>query len=144
MKDNNISLFAVSFRQGFVSPNVPIATFYQKEKALNFVLDSGSDANVIDEKVVGLLEHVKKEPDATSCNKLNGVGGSKDVSICTLSFNTEEEKYTEDFLVADMSEAFNPIKKDHCIVIHGILGSGFLTKHNAILDFKNLSAYSKQ
>ena len=37
----------VSFKQGFISPKIPIATFHQGDKELVLLLDTGSDKNVI-------------------------------------------------------------------------------------------------
>lgn len=139
-KDNNISLFAVSFRQGFVSPNVPIATFYQGEKKLNFLLDSGSDKNVIDKGMLPYVTHETVEGESVS---LGGVGGITQVETCKVTFSVDNEEYTEDFLVTDLSQAFGMIENDHSITLHGIIGSTFLRKNNVVLDFQNLAAYSR-
>ena len=56
-KKNNISLFAVSFSQGFISPNIPIATFQQGSKDIVFLLDTGSDNNVINKEALEYVEH---------------------------------------------------------------------------------------
>lgn len=141
-KKNSLSLFTVSFKQGFISPNVPIATFYQGEKKINFLLDTGSDNNVIDATALKQFEH-KIHEDGDSIN-LTGVGGTKEVSTCSLTFRCEEEEYTQDFLVTDMKHAFDIIEQDHCITIHGILGSVFLRENNVVLDFQNLAAYSRK
>lgn len=141
-KKHGVSLLAVSFKGGFTSPNIPIATFYQGDKEIIFLLDSGSDRNVINEDALKLFDHTLKEKDASSVTHLSGVGGSQEVETCTMSFGTEDSKYTTDFLVTDLSPAFDGIRKEHCIQIHGILGSTFLKEHHIILDYKNLSAYS--
>ena len=142
-KNDNISLFAVSFSQGFISPNIPIATFQQGNKDIVFLLDTGSDNNVINKEA---LEYVEHEMYDTSdrVTTLSGVNGTTQVEHCSIKFSCEDESYKADFLVADLSEALNTIKKGHCITIHGILGSKFLRNHNVILDFKNLTAYSKE
>lgn len=140
-KNNTISLFAVSFKQGFVSPKIPIATFYQGDKKLNFLLDSGSDKNVVDQKTLDSIEHEIISEGTTS---LSGVGGVTKVDTCRVKFKCDDEEYTEDFLVADLSEAFGMIENDHCITIHGIIGSTFLRQNNVVMDFQNLVAYSKK
>ena len=140
-KKNNLSLFTVSFKQGFISPNIPIATFSQGDKRLNFLLDSGSENNVIDKKALVGISHKIIEGASTT---LTGVGGSSNTEICELTFKCGEDEYTEEFLVTDMSQAFGMIEDCHSIVLHGIIGSTFLRKNNIILDFKNLAAYSKK
>lgn len=140
-KNKNISLFAVSFRQGFISPNIPIATFNQGDKEITFLLDTGSDNNVINKGALDYVEHTMIEGgDKTT---LSGVNGTTEVKHCSIKFTCEDENYEANFLVADLDEAFGTIRKGHCITIHGILGSVFLRENNVVLDFKTLSAYSR-
>lgn len=143
-KNKSLSCFIVSFKQGFVSPNIPIASFHQEEKDLNFLLDTGSDKNVIDETALQQFEHKMLEPDENSTTHLSGVGGTKEVSTCNLSFTCGDEQYTADFLVTDLKEAFGLVKRDHGITIHGILGSAFLRENKVVLDFNSLAAYNKE
>ena len=141
-KQKNVSLFAVSFSQGFTSPNIPIASFQQGDKDIVFLLDTGSDNNVINQDALEFIEH-KMHDNEGRVTTLSGVNGTTEVQHCSIKFSSEEEAYEADFLVADLSEAFGSISKSHCINIHGILGSKFLRSHNVVLDFKTLSAYSK-
>jgi predicted aspartyl protease len=143
-KNNNISLFAVSFSQGFTSPNIPIASFQQGDKDIVFLLDTGSDNNVINKSALEYIDHQMYETPEDQKMTLSGVNGTTEVGHCSIQFGNEEENYKADFMIADLDEAFNVIKKGHCITIHGILGSKFLRTHNVVLDFKNLAAYSKQ
>lgn len=143
-KNNNISLFAVSFSQGFTSPNIPIASFHQGNKDIVFLLDTGSDNNVINKSALSYVEHEMHVSDEGKKTTLSGVNGTTEVESCSIKFSCDEETYKADFLVADLDEAFGTIIKGHCIHIHGILGSKFLRSHNVVLDFKNLAAYSKE
>ena len=140
-KKNSNSFLAVSFRSGFVSPNIPIATFSQGDKDIVFLLDTGSDNNVINKGALDYVEHEMLEGGDTTT--LSGVNGTTEVEHCSIQFSCEEDVYKADFLVADLNEAFSQIRKGHCITIHGILGSNFLRNHNVVLDFNNLTAYSK-
>lgn len=143
MTNNNISLFAISFKQGFVSPNIPIATFYQGDKKINFLLDTGSDKNVVNIKALDNIEHQVIEDDEHTFT-ITGVGGTKEVSMCSIPFSCDDKEYKAEFLATDLSEAFGVIEKDHSIILHGIIGSRFLRENNIVLDFKNLAAYSKE
>ena len=143
-KNNNISLFAVSFSQGFTSPNIPIASFQQGNKDIVFLLDTGSDNNVVNKSALNYIEHQMHIPEEGEKLTLSGVNGTTEVETCTIKFSCDEEIYKADFMVADLDEAFGVISKGHCITIHGILGSKFLRSHNVVLDFKNLAAYSKE
>lgn len=140
MKNNNISFFLVSFKQGFVSPKLPIATFEQNGKKLNFLLDSGSDNNVINKEMLSTLNHEKIE----TVTNLAGVGGVSKTEVCRIKFSCGDQEYTEDFLITDLSQAFGLIEQEHCIPLHGIIGSSFLRKNNIVMDFEKLIAYSKE
>ena len=140
--NHNKSFIAISFASGFTSPNIPIVTFYQGDKQLNFIIDSGSDNNVIDASILPKLEYEKIE------NKdnihLTGLNGSQAVQICRVPFRAGDEDYTEEFLVSDtLAESFKILYRTHAIPLHGMIGSKFLRKNNIILDFVNMIAYNK-
>ena len=140
MKNKHNSFLSFSFSKGFISPNIPIATFYQGDKELNFIIDTGSDDNVIDKNALKDLEYEKLNHEGT----LAGVGGVFDVEACRISFQHEGEDFTAKFLISDhLQTAFNDIRKAHAIHLHGMLGSKFLLSNNIVLDFNNLMAYNK-
>ena len=139
-KYNCKSFLAISFSKGFNSPNIPIATFYQGDKEINFIVDTGSDYNVIDKSALANIEHEKMQGSGT----LTGLEGTQEVEGCNISFGCEDKEYKEFFLVSDtLKQAFDGMKKDHGIAICGMLGSMFLKKHNLVLDFNNLLIYNK-
>ena len=140
MIKNNKSFLAVSFSKGFVSPNIPIATFQQGDTELNFILDTGSDNNIIDSNMLPKLKYEKSD----SRMHLTGLGGSQEVEMCDITFTFEDESFTAPFLISDMKEAFTLIRKCHAIPIHGMLGSKFLVENNLILDFNKMIAYNKK
>ena len=141
MKTNkNKSLLSFSFSQGFTSPNIPIATFKQGDKELNFIIDTGSDDNVINRESLKEIEHEMVEHNGT----LAGVGGVFNVEACNISFQHEGETFTTKFLIADhLQQAFDDIRRAHAIPLHGMLGSKFLMQNNIVLDFNNMVAYNK-
>lgn len=140
MKQNNNSFLSFSFSKGFKSPNIPIATFHQGDKELNFIIDTGSDDNVINKEVLSDIKYEKVEHNGT----LAGIGGVYDVQACNISFQHNGENFTTRFLISDhLKEAFDNIKEAHAIPLHGMLGSKFLMNNNIVLDFNNLMAYNK-
>lgn len=139
-KTNNISLLAMSFGSGFRSPNIPIVTFNQGDVELNFVLDTGSDLNVIDVNVLPTIEYEETDYKGT----LAGIGGVQDVKCCKITFQHEDNSFTTNFLISEtLKPAFDDIRKCHAIPIHGMLGSVFLRSNNIVLDFNRLVAYNK-
>lgn len=140
MKTNHKSLLAISFDKGFRSPNIPIITCMQGNKKLNFIIDTGADDNVINSDVIDTIEHQKIEYDGT----LTGLGGIYDVKACSIKLDINGETFTDKFLVSDhLKEAFNKMEDTHAIILHGLLGSNFLKRHNIVLDFNNFTAYNK-
>lgn len=139
-QEKNNSFLSFSFSQGFKSPNIPIATFTQGDKELNFIIDTGSDDNVINKSALEDIEYKTLEHSGT----LAGVGGVYDVGACEISFQHDGETFTTKFLVSDhLQEAFDNVRKAHAIPLHGMIGSKFLMSNNIILDFNNMIAYNK-
>ena len=139
-KNNAKSFIAFSFSQGFVSPNIPIATFHQGDKELNFILDTGSDRNVIDKDALKDIKYEKVDDKAT----IAGLNGVHEAEVCKITFQYEDESFTTEFLIANtLKAAFDDIRKAHAIPLHGMIGSRFLMDNNIILDFNNLVAYNK-
>ena len=137
---NNKSLLSFSFSQGFTSPNIPIATFHQGDKEINFIIDTGSDDNVINREALKEIKHEMVEHSGT----LAGVGGVFKVEACNITFQHGKDSFSTKFLIADhLQQAFDDIKKAHAIHLHGMLGSKFLMSNNIVLDFNNLVAYNK-
>lgn len=140
-KDNHNSFLSFSLAKGFTSPNIPIATFYQGNKELNFIIDTGSDDNVISKEALKDIQYEKIDHKGT----LSGVGGIYEVEGCNITFQHEGESFTGMFIISDnLKDAFDNIRKCHAIPLHGMLGSKFLKKNDIVLDFKNLTAYSKK
>lgn len=139
-KNNNNSFLSFSFSKGFTSPNLPIVTFFQEDKELNFIIDTGSDDNVINKEALSNISYEKIEHKGT----LAGVGGIYEVEACNISFQLGDESFTAKFLISDnLKEAFDNIRHCHAIPLHGMIGSKFLMENNIVLDFNNMTAYNK-
>ena len=140
MKKNN-SFLSFSFAKGFTSPNLPIATFYQGDKELNFIIDTGSDDNVINRNALKEIKYEMLNHNGT----LAGLGGVFKVEACNIAFQYEGENFTDKFIIADhLQQAFDDIRNAHAIPLHGMLGSKFLRENNIVLDFNNMTAYNKK
>lgn len=144
MKDNkSISLLAVSFRQGFIPPKLPIVTFQQGDKDITFLIDSGSNQNVINKEALEFIEHeVIQTKDKLTLSGLNAT--PTEVSLCSIKFQNDGKEYKQNFLVADLSDPMKGIKDAHGLIVYGMLGSPFLEEYKVILDYDQMIAYSKQ
>ena len=132
----------MSFKESLDLIELPIVTFYQGDKKLNFMLDSGSNLSIIDINAVNnlKLEYVK----LNKVNSILGINGeTRDAGFVNMKFYYKHLKFDYDFQYLDLSNVVNSLKQDG-ITIHGILGNQFFTKYKYILDFNDLIAYSKK
>lgn len=128
----------ISFKEGLDLAELPIATFMCNNKKLHFILDTGSNISYINEEA---LQDVVYE-DIKEQTKTTGVGGSSiPAKLCKIDISYKDHTYKEVFGILDLSAAFNSIKKECGITLHGIIGNKFFEKYKYILDFKDLIAY---
>ena len=130
----------LSFQQGYDLTELPIVTLYQKDKKLNFLLDTGSNNSIIDKSILSDIEYEETE---TKSN-LSGLEGTKQVvSMCNLTISYKDKEFKYCYLICDMSVPFGAIKQETGVTLHGILGSKFFNEFKYIIDFNELIAYSK-
>lgn len=132
----------MSFKEALDLIELPIVTFYQGDKKLNFMLDSGSNLSIIDINAVNNLKLEYKK--LNKVNSILGINGeTRDAGFVNMKFYYKHLKFDYDFQYLDLSNVVNSLKQDG-ITIHGILGNQFFTKYKYILDFNDLIAYSKK
>ena len=134
---------AMSFRNSIDLAELPVVTFYQGSKKINFLLDTGSNNCIINSSYLKNLNH------RIVCNVENTVtgiegNGQKAEGVCTFAMSYKDKIYEYAFVIQDMSGVFNSIKKETGVTIHGILGSKFFNDYKYVLDFKELIVYSKE
>lgn len=129
----------ISFRETMDLTDLPIITFMNNGKKLNFLLDSGASYSSINEKALRGLKYEKTEEVGTHY----GIEGEL-VESRYIQMNVEyaNSNYLENFQVVDLSKAFNQMKAETGVNLHGILGNSFFTRYKYILDFDELTAYS--
>lgn len=130
----------VSFREAYDLTGLPIVTFKQGKNKINLLIDTGSTKSVI---LPSLLD-VIKSTDLNEGGTIFGMEGNViNTSYVNIDFKLHKKDYSEKFQVVDMSSAFNAIKQDTGVTIHGILGNSFFENYGYVLDFKDFIAYSK-
>lgn len=130
----------ISFREAMDLVELPIVTFYNGSKKLNFLLDTGCTNSIINESVLPEVNY--KETDST-ISTFGMEGNSIDSSMCIINIYYRKNNFEDEFSIINMDEAFNRIKAESGVQIHGILGSKFFEKYKYVLDFKDLIAYMK-
>ena len=130
----------ISFRESMDLTDLPVITFTCADRKLNFLLDTGSTLSYINKSVVSALPHEKSE----TTTQMVGIEGNRiDAECCHLIVSYRNQKFHEEFSAADLDKAFNAVKQETGVQIHGILGSRFFEKYQYVLDFKELAAYIK-
>ena len=131
----------MSFREAMDLVELPIITFYNNDKKLNFLLDTGSDLSYINKSILPSLEYKKIDE---SRNIISVGGNTQSLGCCDMTVTYKNKKFIDRFYISDLDEAFGVIKAETGVQIHGILGSKFFAKYKYILDFESLIAYSKK
>ena len=131
---------SISFWETFKLTRLPIITFTQGDKDLNFIFDSGSDHNIIDSNVLNDIEHELLDVEGS----VFGVNGkSENTKVCRISLSHKDKEYPANYLVCDMSGAVKKMKDMHGVNVHGLLGTDFFEAYKYVLDFNKMIAYSK-
>lgn len=133
---------SVSFRESIYSTNLPIVTFYNKERELNFILDTGANQSVINRHILEKCTFEK----SNEFRKVMGIEGVGKIESCLVDMvlTRDGRDFNERFQVSDLSAALNEFKKVYDIEVHGFLGSTFFVKYKCVLDFDSMAARIKQ
>jgi hypothetical protein len=130
----------ISFKEAMDLVELPVVTFYNGDKKLNFLLDTGSNVSYINSSIIPLLVHEKTDKEMNTI----GIEGNKvSNQFCKMSVTYKNLVFEEEFSIADLDEAFSVVKQESGVQIHGILGSKFFERYKYVLDFKELIAYIK-
>lgn len=140
IEDYNKNKIKMSFRESMDLIELPVVTFYNKDIKLNFLLDTGANLCVINSRIIDSLNYKKIDEKGS----IYGMEGNTiDIEYIYMDFTYNNRYYNSTFQVVDMQEAFNKIKQESGVTIHGILGSKFFEKYKYVLDFKELKVYTK-
>lgn len=131
---------AMSFREAMDLVDLPVITFYNENTKLNLLLDTGSSMNVINSTILANLVYIELKDSGI----VYGMEGNTiDVEYISMSITHGKDSYSSTFQIVDMQKAFDKIKSEYGVQIHGILGSSFFKEYEYMLDFKSLIAYSR-
>lgn len=130
----------ISFKESLDLTDLPIITFMVGDKKCNFMLDTGANFSIINASVLDDILHTK----TNEVGKIFGLEGKdQEVHYVTLNLSYKNTEYTEKMQAVAMDAAFNSVKQESGVTLHGILGNAFFQKYKYILDFNELVAYSK-
>lgn len=131
----------ISFQETMDLCDLPIITFRNNGKKVNFMLDTGSSISILESEIAKELDKEFSGDLSTilsiSNERLPGEGYE-------ITFTYRDYTFTDVFYVADIGKAFEKVKEKKGIHIHGLLGTDFFKKYNYVLDFDELKAYIKK
>ena len=137
----NIHPDAMSFQNSMDLAELPVVTFRQGDKKINFLLDTGSNNCVIDSNILKSIDHKMLDVET---NILGLEGNAQKTGVCTIKMSYKDKEYEYPYVIQDMSAAFDSIKKETGVTVNGMLGSKFFNEFKYVLDFDELIAYSKE
>lgn len=131
----------ISFKDSYDLLNLPVITMYAGKKKLHFLLDTGSSNCILNAKELENMIYEKGETNVPMMGVTGEIRNCGTLATTTLSYSGL--KFDIEFIVTDMTEAFQNIKKESGVQLHGILGTDFFTRYKYILDFDKLLFYKK-
>ena len=137
----NIHPDAMSFQNSMDLAELPVVTFRQGDKKINFLLDTGSNNCIIDSNILKNIDHKMLDVET---NILGLEGNAQKTGVCTIKMTYKDKEYEYPYIIQDMSAAFDSIKKETGVTVNGMLGSKFFNEFKYVLDFDELIAYSKE
>lgn len=127
---------------GLKKTGLPLIVVEINQHNLCFLLDTGSNKNLIDQRV---YEFFKEHFETVGNSSIFGLDGNKsDTPIVRLDFIFESNSYSTKFSVFELEKSFGAIEKESDIQIHGILGNEFFIENSWIIDFDKLTLYSSK
>ena len=130
----------VSFMEAYDLTGLPIVTFKQGKTKFNCLLDTGATKSVIVPTMLDVLKYAETDITGTVFGMEGNIVNTKYVNV---EFKHKNKEYTEEFQVVDMSNAFDALKQDTGVTVHGIIGGSFFAKYGYVIDYKDFIAYSK-
>lgn len=129
----------ISFKETLDLVELPIITFKNGDKKINFLLDTGASKSTINKSALKELKYKVLNKEDT----VYGADGNKTVeSFISMDINYKDRIYTDEFQTVNLDKAFSNLKNDFGVNLSGILGNSFFQKYKYIIDFDELVAYS--
>ena len=124
---------------GLPQVGLPLLIVKAQVKSLCFLLDTGSNINVLDKRVAEFFQL----SGGTVQQQQFGIDGTlQTTNVVEMTFSLEEREYKADFSVMDLSSAFGKVEEESGIQIHGLLGCSFMEQQKWVLDFEKLCLFT--
>lgn len=128
----------ILLQKSLTQVGLPLILVKAQAQYLCFLLDTGSNINVLDKKVAEFFQL----SGGTAQQQQFGIDGTlQTTDVVKLTFSLEEREYKADFSVMDLSSAFGKVEEESGIQIHGLLGCSFMEQQKWGLDFEKLCLF---
>lgn len=130
----------ISFQETLALTDLPIVTFYNNGRKLNFILDTGANESVLNERELSSCSYTL----VNEKRNLMGIDGNNRSidNLVSLKLTRGVQQFLEKFQVSNLSPVLDNIRKTCGVEVHGLIGNTFFTKYKYILDFDELAAYT--
>lgn len=132
----------ISFKESLDLTELPVVTFICNRHKLNFLIDTGANNSILNASVADKMKIDVEEFEGVETNTAGGTINLNKVANLSIKYS-DNYVYDECFLISNMDEAFNDVKKETGVMIHGILGSNFFARYKYIIDYEALALYIK-
>jgi hypothetical protein len=124
-----------SFETTLTELGLIYATFTCNGKAMNFILDTGSNLSYVDAAAISEMDL-----ELHKCNdSVMGLGGSQDMGYyCSLKLETPETVTVIDLPINDFSGPFGAVERENGVRLHGLLGNNFLLASKYVIDYEKM------
>lgn len=128
----------ISIAENMDKVGIPFVTVSNGEQTYNMLLDSGSNISYIDSRY---LDNFRVKDLNQTSNTVGACGTSYNTRHYVISFEFNGIKYKDMAGAIDLEGAFNQIKQESGIEIHGILGDTFFRYNHFVLDYDKMIFY---
>ena len=133
------SLTRLPFTDTMRRIKLPIVSLTNNGQTFKFLIDTGATLSVVDSKVLNKLDYSEL---GIKGNAYGIDGNIVNVDYVIMALSHGNTKFVEQFQVMRL-DAFDNLRKTDNIDLAGILGGEFLKRHNFVVDYKKLIAYTK-
>lgn len=144
MKNREVPQKSISIKK-YMPGDLPIITLTNNNVPLNFLIDTGSNISHICPSIVNLIKCQHLGTNDTT--KIAGLGAiNEGITICNAKFkDTLGKEYKIQLSISkELENTVKYIKESTGVEIHGLLGTDFLQNYKYVINFEELSVYSKE
>lgn len=125
-----------SVRNSLSEVGLPFIQLEIMGKTYGFIVDTGSNVNLISSELKDELTH-----SITSAGKLStlGVGGDSENELYEVPYSIEGMVFSA--LFGTQKDTFQAFEKEYGIKVGGLLGTEFMIRHRVIVDFSEGMIY---